>query len=110
MTGDVFGFIAVLALCGGMVACTIKYPPPTADEIKADENARIAARLPAGCAVYQLGSLGGVDEVVAVMCDGRKAIATSSETTKTRLMGKALATEHDTSVVLMFPDTGEDKP
>lgn len=102
--GNFWGLAAVLTLCGGVVACAIKYPPPTSEDIEALENERIAARLPDGCTVHQLGGIGDVDEVVAVMCDGRKVIATSAETTRTVNVGKGLMTEHDTSVVLMFPD------
>lgn len=42
----------------------------------ADEEAKVQQALPAGCTVRYLGSFGSVDNLVAVVCDGRRATST----------------------------------
>lgn len=92
------GLVAVLGIGG----CMWKFPPPTAEEIRQSEERHIESALPDGCKVTLLGSIGEIDEVVAVQCDAQSATATTAQTSRQRQVGRTFYQEHDASVVLRF--------
>lgn len=52
------------------------------------EKAHMAANLPAGCVLRDLGSWGDIEHVVMVLCDGRKT--TSMNYQQRRWVGRAV--------------------
>lgn len=86
---------ALLVVClGSMVACVVKYPPPTTEERHAAEDERVSSRLPDGCEIRDVGQYRDIDHVVVVYCDGRPTVTTTSERTWTTTGAKGIITTH----------------
>lgn len=83
-----------------VVACTVKFPPPTAEEMRTAREAKLAAQLPDGCTVTDLGRFGEIDQMVAISCEGKTVVSTIDVTRRTQLVGKIMQTVTDSNAVI----------
>lgn len=86
---------AALLMCGGVVACAIKFPPPSAAEMKEQRELELQEKLPAGCKVTDLGSFGEIDRMVAIQCSGNTVVTTLQVEKRLQTMGKVTQTVTD---------------
>lgn len=92
--------ISFTTLAVVVVACAVKFPPPTEAEMKLAREAELAAQLPDGCTVTDLGSFGEIDQMVAIRCEGKTVVNTIDVTRRTQLVGKVMQTVTDSNSVI----------
>jgi hypothetical protein len=61
------------------------------DDPRPEQRARFESALPEGCEIIDLGRYGSIDEMVAIVCDGRQTVTT--ETRNVRSSGKVTTTD-----------------
>lgn len=56
-----------------------------------EQRARVNSQLPPGCTIRELGTFGSIENLVAVICDGRSTKALNF--TETHIAGKVIVTK-----------------